>query len=105
MDDGKDIVAIDLERDAVVRLGVMDELRIEGALFFPTLGVGMEQALANDLPAARAGVGVSDLPGGAAYYAARIRHHTTTGLTAAQVHELGLRETGRITADQSCARS
>ena len=32
----------------------MDELRIEGALFFPTLGVGMEQALINDLPAARA---------------------------------------------------
>jgi hypothetical protein len=41
-------------RDRDVRLGVMDELGIEGALFFPTLGVGMEQALINDLPAARA---------------------------------------------------
>ena len=41
-------------RDRDVRLGVMDEQRIEGALFFPTLGVGMEQALINDLPAARA---------------------------------------------------
>ena len=41
-------------RDRDVRLGVMDELRIEGALFFPTLGVGMEQALINDLPAAQA---------------------------------------------------
>jgi hypothetical protein len=37
------------ERDE--RLRVMDELRLDGALFFPTLGVGMEQALRNDLPA------------------------------------------------------
>ncbi len=41
-------------RDRDIRLTVMDELGIEGALFFPTLGVGMEQALAGDLPAARA---------------------------------------------------
>ncbi len=37
------------ERDE--RLKVMDELRLDGALFFPTLGVGMEQALRHDLPA------------------------------------------------------
>ncbi|MBL7496656.1 amidohydrolase family protein [Frankia sp. CNm7] len=39
-------------RDA--RLRVMDELRLDGAFFFPTLGVGMERALKHDLPAARA---------------------------------------------------
>ncbi|KPM52057.1 amidohydrolase [Frankia sp. R43] len=39
-------------RDA--RLRVMDELGLDGAYFFPTLGVGMERALQNDLPAARA---------------------------------------------------
>jgi predicted TIM-barrel fold metal-dependent hydrolase len=36
-------------RDA--RLSVMDSQRVEAAFFFPTLGVGMEQALADDLPA------------------------------------------------------
>ncbi|MBL7498833.1 amidohydrolase family protein [Frankia sp. CNm7] len=39
-------------RDA--RLRVMDELGLDGAFFFPTLGVGMERALKDDLPAARA---------------------------------------------------
>ena len=41
-------------RDREIRLKTMDSLGIEGALFFPTLGVGMEQALAHDLPAAQA---------------------------------------------------
>ncbi|CAO5239261.1 amidohydrolase family protein [Frankia sp. AgKG'84/4] len=39
-------------RDA--RLTVMDSLGLDGAFFFPTLGVGMERALKDDLPAARA---------------------------------------------------
>jgi predicted TIM-barrel fold metal-dependent hydrolase len=38
-------------RDREIRLKTMDQLGIEGALFFPTLGVGMEQALKHDLPA------------------------------------------------------
>jgi predicted TIM-barrel fold metal-dependent hydrolase len=38
-------------RDRDARLRVMDELGLDGALFFPTLGVGMEQALRNDVPA------------------------------------------------------
>ncbi|MCD9624077.1 amidohydrolase family protein [Rhabdothermincola salaria] len=41
-------------RDREIRLKTMDQLGIEGALFFPTLGVGMEMALRDDLPAARA---------------------------------------------------
>jgi predicted TIM-barrel fold metal-dependent hydrolase len=41
-------------RDRDVRLKVMDDQQLDGALFFPTLGVGMEQALVHDLPAARA---------------------------------------------------
>jgi predicted TIM-barrel fold metal-dependent hydrolase len=38
-------------RDREVRIKVMDDIGIAGALFFPTLGVGMEQALSDDLPA------------------------------------------------------
>jgi predicted TIM-barrel fold metal-dependent hydrolase len=41
-------------RDRDARLRVMDEQRLDGAFFFPTLGVGMEQSLKNDLPAAAA---------------------------------------------------
>ncbi|WTW99589.1 amidohydrolase [Streptomycetaceae bacterium NBC_01309] len=38
-------------RDRDARLGAMDELGLDGAMFFPTLGVGMEQALIHDIPA------------------------------------------------------
>ena len=38
-------------RDRDVRLGVMDELQIDKALYFPTLGVGMEEALKRDTEA------------------------------------------------------
>mgnify|MGYP001354018237 CR=1 FL=1 len=38
-------------RDRDARLTAMDRLGLDGALFFPTLGVGMEQALRHDLPA------------------------------------------------------
>lgn len=41
-------------RDPGPRVKVMDEQRMERAFLFPTLGVGMERALANDLPAQRA---------------------------------------------------
>jgi predicted TIM-barrel fold metal-dependent hydrolase len=38
-------------RDRDERLKVMDAQHLEGAFFFPTLGVGMEQALVDDPPA------------------------------------------------------
>jgi predicted TIM-barrel fold metal-dependent hydrolase len=38
-------------RDRDARLAVLDEQHLDGALLFPTLGVGMEQALRDDLPA------------------------------------------------------
>jgi len=53
------------------------------------------------LPSTRASVGLSALPGGAAYYEFLIRSNTTTTLTAAQVHRLGLAEVDRITAGMS----
>lgn len=48
------------------------------------------------LPACRETVGAWDLPEGAALYANRARHYTTTTLTPTQIHELGLREVARI---------
>ena len=38
-------------RDRDARLAVMDAQGMEGCIMLPTLGVGMEQALAGDLPA------------------------------------------------------
>ena len=38
-------------RDRDARLAVMDAQDMQGAIFLPTLGVGMEQALRNDIPA------------------------------------------------------
>ncbi|MGH8232617.1 MAG: DUF885 domain-containing protein [Rhodanobacteraceae bacterium] len=48
------------------------------------------------LPHARTDVGVSSLPDGNAYYAYLVRHYTTTDMTPAQVHALGLKLVTRI---------
>ncbi len=40
--------------------------------------------------------GVWQLPDGDAFYAARVRHHTTTELTPAEIHQTGLDEVDRI---------
>ena len=41
-------------RDRDIRVKVMTDMNIAGALFFPTLAVGMENALKDDVPAAQA---------------------------------------------------
>ncbi len=47
----------------------------------------------------RATIGASALPDGAAYYAFKVREQTTTTLTPAQIHDLGLSEVARIRAE------
>lgn len=54
----------------------------------------------------RQAAGIASTPGGAAYYAFRVRVETTTDLTPEQVHQLGLREVARIgVAMDSIARA
>jgi len=53
------------------------------------------------VPAARESIGAGALPGGAAWYAALVRNATTTGLTPAEVHALGLKEVARIRAQMA----
>lgn len=48
------------------------------------------------LPKCRESVGIYDTPGGLAFYNNRARFHTTTDLTAEQIHEVGLKEVARI---------
>ncbi len=50
------------------------------------------------LPACLDGVGVWRIPDGRAFYAQRVRFHTTTDLTPDQIHEIGLSEVARIRA-------
>lgn len=45
--------------------------------------------------------GVSAQPGGAAYYAFRVRQLTTTDHTPAEIHEIGLAEVARIRAEMA----
>ncbi len=51
------------------------------------------------LSSAPAQIGVGQYPDGAAYYDYSLRHHTTTDLTPAEIHQLGLDELVRIRAE------
>jgi uncharacterized protein (DUF885 family) len=51
------------------------------------------------LPACRETVGIWDTPDGRAFYANRVRYHTTTSLTPEQIHEIGLAEVARNRAE------
>src|SRR5690606_26422159 len=44
----------DTYRDRDARLAKLDEQGLDGAVLFPTLGCGVEQALVNDIPATTA---------------------------------------------------
>jgi uncharacterized protein (DUF885 family) len=48
---------------------------------------------------APSGIGVGQYPMGTEYYNYRLKHHTTTDLTAAEIHQLGLNELARIQAE------
>ncbi len=48
------------------------------------------------LPKARTSIAAADLPNGKAYYDFLARYYTTTDLTAAQIHAIGLKEVARI---------
>lgn len=50
-------------------------------------------------PKCRASFSVSDMPKGADYYAYRVRTQTTTDLTPAQIHKIGLDEVARIKSE------
>jgi uncharacterized protein (DUF885 family) len=55
------------------------------------------------LPAARDSIGASSLPGGQAWYALLVKHATTTELTPAEIHALGLKEVARLKAQLPAA--
>lgn len=56
------------------------------------------------LPKTRTSLGASQMPDGKAYYAQQIREFTTTDLNADQIHQIGLDEVARITAEMEKVR-
>ncbi len=48
------------------------------------------------LPATRETIGLKDVKDGAEWYNERIRYHTTTNMSAQEIHELGKKEVARI---------
>ena len=56
------------------------------------------------LPKARDGIAVTDLPDGKDYYDFLAAWYTTTGLTAAEIHAIGLREVARIRGEMEKIR-
>lgn len=57
------------------------------------------------LPKARTTLGASALPDGKAFYQSQIRQYTTTNLTPDQIHEIGLKEVARITAEMEAIKT
>jgi uncharacterized protein (DUF885 family) len=53
------------------------------------------------IPHARTTLSINTLGGGKRRYQATLRRYTTTSLTAAQIHEIGLKEVDRITAEMA----
>jgi uncharacterized protein (DUF885 family) len=62
---------------------------------------GLLAKLQELLPSAPAQVGVGQYPNGDAWYEYALRHRTTTDLTAAEIHQLGLDELVRIQAEMT----
>lgn len=58
--------------------------------------IGTLQGLLGNAPPS---IGVGQYPAGPQFYARSLRHHTTTDLTAAEIHQMGLDELTRIHAE------
>lgn len=56
------------------------------------------------IPKARETISMRDLPNGADWYAYSVRSHTTTDMTPAQIHDLGLKEVTRINLEMTKVR-
>jgi len=88
---------------ATIAPDVREQLRTLGAATLATQVAPslrkLEDYLRQDyLPAARDSIGAAALPGGADWYAQLVRASTTSALSPAQVHALGLQEVARLRA-------
>lgn len=73
--------------------------RVIADAVFPALARHRDFLTRDYLPNCAAQPGISAQPSGADYYAFRIRQETTTGMSAEEIHQLGLSEVARIRAE------
>jgi len=57
------------------------------------------------LPKTRTTLAAEAMPDGKAFYQAQIKEYTTTNLTPEQIHEIGLKEVARITAEMEAVKA
>ena len=80
-----------------------EELRKELAAAIPPILIALGEMRAylitTYLPACRDSVGASELPDGRAWYEHSLKAHTTTAMTAQEIHDTGLAEVARIRAE------
>jgi uncharacterized protein (DUF885 family) len=80
-----------------------EELRKELAAAIPPILIALGEMRAylitTYLPACRDSVGASELPDGRAWYEHALKVHTTTAMTAQEIHDTGLAEVARIRAE------
>jgi uncharacterized protein (DUF885 family) len=85
---------------AAVRARLQREYRAKiDAVIEPAYRRMFEFLQSEYLPHARSTVGLGQIPGGTALYGYDVRFHTTTELTAAQIHALGVAEVASIEAE------
>lgn len=53
------------------------------------------------IPNARTSIGIDKVPNGTEYYQNRAEHYTTTNMTAAEIHKIGLAEVKRIRSEMA----
>ena len=80
------------------RLEALGAAAIQGAIV-PALGRLHRFIAETYLPACRKDIAAINLPDGEAFYQSQVRLYTTTDLTAREIHEIGLKEVGRILAE------
>jgi uncharacterized protein (DUF885 family) len=74
---------------------------IYGGAIVPAFQKLREYLVSTYIPACRETIAATALPNGTAAYAFHVRWQTTTKLTPAQIHEIGLSEVGRIRGEMN----
>lgn len=88
----------DLSSDDPLAQAARDAIREDVVPAFRRLGEFLRDEY---IPECRESIAATDLPGGREFYAARLRHYTTTDLSAREIHEIGKREVARIRAEMT----
>ncbi len=76
-------------------LAAAAERTLQGAVI-PAMQAFRDYLAGTWVPGARQTLGAVDLPHGPAYYALSLRRFNTTRMTAAEIHQLGLKEVARL---------